>query len=180
MSLYEWGCKWLRKGYVIPVTGLWGQYCCDTSRLPHCLNNRLTDGTNAVSTTCRLHFTPGRLSIHICVRGWVGPKVLVGIISSGMETTTLLWNSTKDIPTTYHCSILSARRIACLFVSMCKMNTGCFKRAYNLERWIFCTPLSVNVSVTLTTEQHLEYNCKIFFETPCIISGSHMNRNYLR
>jgi hypothetical protein len=33
------------------------------------------------------------------------------------------------------------------------------------ERWIFCTPLSVNVFVTLAIEQHTEYHCKALFET---------------
>jgi hypothetical protein len=32
------------KGKVIPVTGLGGPYGCETSRLPHFLDNRLTDG----------------------------------------------------------------------------------------------------------------------------------------
>jgi hypothetical protein len=36
-----------------------------------------------------------------------------------------------------------------------------------VERLIVCTPLRVNVFVTLVTHQHLEYNCKALFETPC-------------
>jgi hypothetical protein len=36
----------------------------------------------------------------------------------------------------------------------------------------FVRPLSVNVFVTLATQQHLEYNCKALSETPCIIIGS--------
>jgi hypothetical protein len=39
---------------------------------------------------------------------------------------------------------------------------------------IVCTPLSVNVFVTLATQQHLQYHCKTFFETPCIIIESHI------
>jgi hypothetical protein len=36
-----------------------------------------------------------------------------------------------------------------------------------LERWAVCTPLSVNVFVTLATQQHLEY----LFETPYTVVG---------
>jgi hypothetical protein len=42
------------------------------------------------------------------------------------------------------------------------------------ERWLVCTPLSVNVSVTLAKQQHLDYHCKALFETSCITSGSHI------
>jgi hypothetical protein len=43
----------------------------------------------------------------------------------------------------------------------------CYRRG--VERRIVCTPSSVRVFVTLTTQQHLEYR----FETLCISSGSH-------
>jgi hypothetical protein len=42
-----------------------------------------------------------------------------------------------------------------------------------VERRIVCTPLSVNVFVTLATQQHLKYHCKALFETLCITSESH-------
>jgi hypothetical protein len=46
---------------------------------------------------------------------------------------------------------------------------------FNLvERWTVCTPLSVNVFVTLATKQHLEYYCKAVLEIPCITSESHI------
>jgi hypothetical protein len=44
----------------------------------------------------------------------------------------------------------------------------------NDERRIVCTPLSVNVFVTLATQQQLEYHCKTLVEIPCITSGSHI------
>jgi hypothetical protein len=44
----------------------------------------------------------------------------------------------------------------------------------HLERRIVYTPLSINVIVTLATQQHLECQCKVLFETPCIITGSHI------
>jgi hypothetical protein len=38
-------------GKTIPVTGRGGLYVCETSRLPHFLDNRLTDGGEVVSRT---------------------------------------------------------------------------------------------------------------------------------
>jgi hypothetical protein len=48
----------LGKGKAIPVTGHEGPYGCQTSRLTHFLDNRLTDGGEVVSPTCRPPFTP--------------------------------------------------------------------------------------------------------------------------
>jgi hypothetical protein len=42
----------------------------------------------------------------------------------------------------------------------------------HLEKWIVCTPLSVNVFLTLATQEHLEYHYKALFETPYITNGS--------
>jgi hypothetical protein len=38
----------------------------------------------------------------------------------------------------------------------------------DVERLIVCTPLSINVFVTLATQYHLEYHCKALIETPYI------------
>jgi hypothetical protein len=46
------------KGKAIPVTGHEGPLGCETSRLPHFLDNRLTDGSEAVSPTRWPPFTP--------------------------------------------------------------------------------------------------------------------------
>jgi hypothetical protein len=35
---------------------------------------------------------------------------------------------------------------------------------HHLEQWIVCTLLSVNIIVTLATQQHLEYLCKALFK----------------
>jgi hypothetical protein len=43
----------IKKGKAIPVTGREGPYCCEKSRLPHFLDNRLTDGGKVVSLTRR-------------------------------------------------------------------------------------------------------------------------------
>jgi hypothetical protein len=46
------------KGKAIPVTGHGGPKGCETSRFPHYLDNRLTDGGKVVSLTRRPPFTP--------------------------------------------------------------------------------------------------------------------------
>jgi hypothetical protein len=51
--------EWRDAVYIIyPVTGREGPYGSETSRLPHFLDNRLTDGGKVVSLTRRLPFTP--------------------------------------------------------------------------------------------------------------------------
>jgi hypothetical protein len=47
-----------KKGKDIPITGHEGPYGCETSRLPHFLYNRLTDGGKVVTLTRRPFFTP--------------------------------------------------------------------------------------------------------------------------
>jgi hypothetical protein len=42
----------------IPVTGHGGPKGCETLRVPHCLDSRLTDGGKVVSLTRRPPFTP--------------------------------------------------------------------------------------------------------------------------
>jgi hypothetical protein len=48
-----WDVAKVRKGKDITVTGRGGPYGCDTSRLPHFLDSRLTDGGKVVSLTRR-------------------------------------------------------------------------------------------------------------------------------
>jgi hypothetical protein len=58
-----------KKNTAIPVTGRGGPWGCERSKLPHFLDNRLTDGGEVVSLTRRLLFTPpGRSLILISVR----------------------------------------------------------------------------------------------------------------
>jgi hypothetical protein len=55
------------KGQAIPVTGCGGPQGCETSRLPHFLDCRLTDGGEVFSLTCRLLFTPRKITgTHFC------------------------------------------------------------------------------------------------------------------
>jgi hypothetical protein len=57
------------KGKAIPVTGHEGPWGCETSRLPHFLDTRLTDGGKVVSPTRRTPFTPRKTSgTHFCWR----------------------------------------------------------------------------------------------------------------
>jgi hypothetical protein len=45
------------KSKAVPITGPGGLQGCEILRIPHCLDNRLTDGGKVVSPTHRLHFT---------------------------------------------------------------------------------------------------------------------------
>jgi hypothetical protein len=57
----------LKKGKAIPVTGLEGPQGCETSRLPHFLDDRLTDGGEVVSLMRRLPSTPRKIrGTHFC------------------------------------------------------------------------------------------------------------------
>jgi hypothetical protein len=63
------------KGKVTAATGRGGPKDCETSKLLHFLDNRLTDGGEAVSLTRQPPSTPsGRFLVLISVRGWVDPK----------------------------------------------------------------------------------------------------------
>jgi hypothetical protein len=60
--------KWRQKKNIC-VTGLRGPQGCERSRLPHFLDNRLTDGGEVVILTCRPPFTPKKISgTHLCQR----------------------------------------------------------------------------------------------------------------
>jgi hypothetical protein len=50
-------------------TGRGGPLGCETSRLPHFLDNQLTDGGEVVSLTWQLLFTQGRFLVLISIRG---------------------------------------------------------------------------------------------------------------
>jgi hypothetical protein len=57
----------LYKGKAISVTGLGGPYGCETSRLPHFVDNRLTDGGEIVSLKRLPLFTPRKIpGTHFC------------------------------------------------------------------------------------------------------------------
>jgi hypothetical protein len=55
------------KGKVLPVTRRGGPWGCETSRLPHFLENRLTDGGEVVNFTRRPPFAPRKIpGTHLC------------------------------------------------------------------------------------------------------------------
>jgi hypothetical protein len=50
-----------KQNTAIPETGYGGPYGCGTSRLPHFLDSRLTDGSEVVSLTRRPPLTPRKI-----------------------------------------------------------------------------------------------------------------------
>jgi hypothetical protein len=62
----------------IPATGRGGPQGCETSRLPHFLDNRLTDGGKVVCLTRWSPFTPQEDScLLLSIRGWVDTRAIV-------------------------------------------------------------------------------------------------------
>jgi hypothetical protein len=68
---------------VIPVMGCGGPKGCETLRLPHFLDNRLTDGGEVVSLHASRPLPPGRFLVLISVRGWVDPRATVQLEGLG-------------------------------------------------------------------------------------------------
>jgi hypothetical protein len=67
---------WWVKGKAIPLlSGRGGPEGCERSRLPHFLNNRLTDGGEVVSPRLRPPFTAQE--VLISVRGWVDSRAIM-------------------------------------------------------------------------------------------------------
>jgi hypothetical protein len=72
-KLISWMISWwLKEGKAIPVTGHEGPDDCETLRLPHFIDNRLTDGGEVVSP-----LPPGIFLVLISVRCWVDPMAIV-------------------------------------------------------------------------------------------------------
>jgi hypothetical protein len=66
------------KGKTMPVTGRGGPYGCETSRLPHFLDNRLIDSGKVVSLTRRpAALYPRRMLVVNSVRGCVDRRATV-------------------------------------------------------------------------------------------------------
>jgi hypothetical protein len=89
------------KAKAIRVTGLGGPQGCETSRLPHFLDNRLTDWSKIFSLTLRRAFTPGRFLVLISVR-CCQPQghSAAGRIRSIEKSNDLIGNRSRDFPVT--------------------------------------------------------------------------------
>jgi hypothetical protein len=69
-------CKWMLS--CAPITGRGSPYSCATSRIPRCLEYRLTDGDEVVRLTCRPRSTSQtHLLVLISFRGWVNRRIIV-------------------------------------------------------------------------------------------------------
>jgi hypothetical protein len=68
------------KSKAILLTRRGGPLGCETSWLPHFLDNRLIDGGEAVSAGQPV--PPGRFLVLISVRGWLDPRAIVRIRST--------------------------------------------------------------------------------------------------
>jgi hypothetical protein len=87
-----------QKGKAIPVTDRRGPQGCETSRLPHFVDSRVTEYGEVFSLTRRPPFAPEGFLVLIFVRGRVGPRAIVRlevlsqvkipVTSSGIETAT--------------------------------------------------------------------------------------------
>jgi hypothetical protein len=61
------GVSKLKKGKAIPVAGRESPWGCETSRLPHFLDSRLTDGGEVISPKRRPPFTSRKIpGTHFC------------------------------------------------------------------------------------------------------------------
>jgi hypothetical protein len=58
-----------KKSKAIPETGRGGLWSCEMSRIPRCLDSRLTHGGQAVNLTRRPRFTPINIPVLIPVTG---------------------------------------------------------------------------------------------------------------
>jgi hypothetical protein len=102
-ALFNYGFS--KKGKAIPVTGHRGPWGCETSRLPHFLDNRLTDGGEVFSLTRRPPFTPRNIpGTHFCQRqSRTQNHSTAGRIGLIAKSNYLTGNRTRDLSA---CSIM--------------------------------------------------------------------------
>jgi hypothetical protein len=87
------------------VPGRGGPQVCETSWLPHFLENRLTDDSKVVNLTRRPPFTPRKIpGTHFCQRlSWPQGHSVAGRIRSIEKSNDLFGNRTRYLPA---CSIM--------------------------------------------------------------------------
>jgi hypothetical protein len=67
-------------------------------RLPHFLDNRLTDGGEVVRLTRRPPFTPRNIPGTHSLRGWVDPRTIVRLEKEDpYRSLSLMWKTTPDV-----------------------------------------------------------------------------------
>jgi hypothetical protein len=95
----------VKKGKSIPVTGRGGPSVCETLRLPHVLDNRLTDGGEVISLKRLPSFTPRNIpGTHFCKKlSRPHNHIAAGRIKSIEKSDDLIANRTRDLPA---CSIV--------------------------------------------------------------------------
>jgi hypothetical protein len=92
--------KWQGKGKVIPETGRGSPQGCETSRLPHSLDNWLIDGGETVSLKLLPPFNPRMIpGTHFCSRlSRPQGRGAAGRIRSIEKCNDLIGNRTRDLP----------------------------------------------------------------------------------
>jgi hypothetical protein len=91
-------CVFNSKGKAIPVMGHEHPLGCETSRLPHFLENRLWDDGDVFSLTRRQPLRPGRFLVLISVRGWVNPRAIMRLEVLSKLKNLMTWSGTKPAP----------------------------------------------------------------------------------
>jgi hypothetical protein len=93
-----------KKNKAIPVTGRGGLWGCEILRIPHCLENRLTEDDNVVNLCTGPALLPRNiislLLVLISVTGWVNPHGLVRLEGLGKLKIVihLIGSQTCDLP----------------------------------------------------------------------------------
>jgi hypothetical protein len=93
-------CYFRKKGKPISVTDLEGPYGCETSRLPHFIDNRLTYDGEIGSLRAGRPLPSGRFLLLLSVRSWVDPRAIVLPAGLGQfKKIHLIGTWTRDLPT---------------------------------------------------------------------------------
>jgi hypothetical protein len=116
VAFVTWNCVMTDRAR-IHVTGRGGPYGCETSRLPHFLDNRLTGGGKVISLKRQQPFTPNKIpGTHFCWR-LCRPQgySAAGRIRSIQTSNDQIGNRTRDLPACRTKPLYMARRI-CSFL----------------------------------------------------------------